>query len=61
MTGAFLKYVASLLVSLFAAIVVLLPFEGSPEPGSLPRLVSVLAFFTVFTLLFLWDSGYLGR
>jgi len=61
MAWAFVKYVLSLLVSLGVATVAVLPFEGSPDPGSVPRLVSVIVFFTVFTLLFLWDSGYLGR
>jgi hypothetical protein len=61
MTRAFGKYLLSLFVSLFFATVVVLPFEKSPEPGTLPRLVSVITFFTVFTLLFLLDKGYLKR
>ncbi|MFD1588454.1 hypothetical protein ACFR9U_15840 [Halorientalis brevis] len=55
------KYVLALLGSLFVATVVTLPFEGDPEPGSLPRLVWVIVFFAVFTLFFLWDSGDVGR
>ena len=44
---AVVKYV---LFSLLAATVAILPFEGDPEPGSLPRLVWVVTFFAVFTL-----------
>jgi hypothetical protein len=61
MPRAFAKYVASLLLSLGIATVAVLPFEESPEPGTLPRLVAIVVFFSVFTLLFLWDAGYLGR
>jgi hypothetical protein len=53
------KYVLSLFVSLLVASLAVVPFEESPEPGSLPRLVWVIVFFSVFTLLFLWDTGYL--
>jgi len=60
-TQAVGKYLLSLLISLIIAAVVVLPFEQSPEPGTLPRLVSVITFFTIFTLLFLWDAGYLRR
>jgi hypothetical protein len=60
-TRAFVTYLLSLCLSLVAATVVVLPFEESPESGTLPRLVSVVTFFTVFTLLFLWCSGYLSR
>lgn len=56
---AVVKYVLSLFVSLFVATVAVLPFEGDPEPGSVPRLVWVVTFFGVFTLCFLWDAGYL--
>jgi hypothetical protein len=56
---AFGKYVASLFVSLLVASVAVFPFTESLEPGSLPRLVWVVVFFSVFTLLFLWDAGYL--
>mgnify|MGYP000350865951 CR=1 FL=1 len=56
---AFVKL--SLLVSLLVATVAILPFEGSPAPGSVPRLVAVIVFFSVFTLLFLWDAGCLTR
>jgi len=58
---AFLTYALSLLASLLTATLAVLPFEGSPEPGSLPRLVWVVVFFGVFTLLFALDSGYLRR
>jgi len=60
-TRALVKYVLSLFVSLLTATVAVLPFEASPEPGSVPRLVWVITFFTVFTLLFAWDAGYLRR
>ena len=56
---AFGKNILALLVSLFVATVATVPLEGSPEPGSLPRLVSVIVFFSVYTLLYLWDSGHL--
>jgi hypothetical protein len=55
---AFCKYLLRLFVSLLVAGVAVFPFEESPEPGSLPRLVWVIVFFSVFTLLFLWDTGY---
>lgn len=58
---AFGKYVLYLVVSLLLAAVAVFPLEGDPEPESLPRLVVVIVFFTIFTLLFLWDSGYLRR
>lgn len=61
MARAFSKYLLSLFISLLFATVVVLPFEQSPESGTFPRLVSVVTFFTVFTLLFLWDKGYLHR
>ena len=53
------KNILTLLISLFVATIAIVPFEESPEPGSLPRLVSVIVFFSVYTLLYLWDSGYL--
>jgi hypothetical protein len=58
-TRAFGTYVLSLFVALLVATAAVFPFEESPEPGSLPRLVWVVVFFSVFTLLFLWDAGYL--
>ena len=54
---AFGKYALSLFVSLLIASVAVFPFEESPEPGSLPRLVWVIIFFSVFTLLFGWEAG----
>jgi hypothetical protein len=57
----FVKYALSLFLSLFIATIAIIPLEGSPEPRSFPRLVWVIIFFTVFTLLFAWDSGYLNR
>lgn len=56
---AFGKYIASLFVSLLVASVAVFPFAETLEPGSLPRLAWVVVFFSVFTLLFLWDAGYL--
>jgi hypothetical protein len=61
MIRSFGKYLLSLILSLFVATIAIIPLEGSPEPGSFPRLVWVIIFFTVFTLLFAWDSGYLNR
>jgi hypothetical protein len=61
LTSAFGKYVLSLFASLLVATLVVFPLDGGLEPGSLPRLVWVVTFFTVFTLLFLWDVGYLRR
>ncbi len=61
MIRAFLKYILFLVLSLFIATIASTPLEGSPEPGSFPRLVWVIIFFTVFTLLFAWDSGHLSR
>lgn len=58
-TRAFGKYLSSLFVSLFIATVTVLPFEESPEPGTLPILVFIMTFSAAFTLLFLWDAGYL--
>ncbi|MDY6775687.1 MAG: hypothetical protein SV253_06375 [Halobacteria archaeon] len=56
------KYVLSLLFSLLtASLVGVTLFEESPDPGSPQRLVLVIVFFTVFTVLFAWDSGYLGQ
>lgn len=56
---AFGKYLLILFVSLIMATIVIVPFEQRAEPETLPRLVSVVTFFSVFTLLFLWDGGYL--
>jgi len=61
MIRSVVKYALSLLLSLFIATIAITPLEGSPEPGSFPRLVWVIIFFTVFTLLFAWDAGYLSR
>lgn len=61
MIGSFAKYVLSLLLSLFIATIAITPLDGSPIPGSFPRLVWVIIFFTVFTILFAWDAGYLSR
>jgi hypothetical protein len=61
MIRASVKYVLSLVVSLFVATVAIVPFAENPEPGSVARLVWVVTFFAVFTLLFLWDGGYLRR
>ncbi|WP_142860594.1 hypothetical protein [Salinigranum halophilum] len=57
---AFGKYLLYLCTSLLVATFAGLPFEGNLEPGSIPRLVVVVVFFGVFTLLFLWDAGYLS-
>lgn len=58
-TRAGVKYLLSLFGSLFVATLVMIPFDRPPEPGTFPRLVGVVVFFTVFTLCFAWDSGYL--
>lgn len=58
MVQASIKYVLSLFISLSVAMIAVIPFEKSPDPGTLPRLVGVLTFLTIFTLLFLWDKGY---
>jgi hypothetical protein len=58
---AFGKHIVSLFISLLVATVAVLPFKESPEPGSLPRLVSVIISFTVFSAFFLWDKGNLRR
>jgi hypothetical protein len=58
---AVLNYVLSPLASLLTATLAVLPFGGSPEPGTIPRLVWVVVFFGVFTLLFALDSGYPRR
>jgi len=49
----------SLIITGAASIV--LPFQESPEPGTLPRAVLVIIFFSVYTILFLWEIGYLKR
>ncbi len=59
MVRAFGKNILSLLISLIVATIAIVPFEESPEPGSLPRLIQVIVFFSVYTLLYLWDSGHL--
>ncbi|WP_410767398.1 hypothetical protein [Haloferax sp. DFSO60] len=61
MGRAFGKYLLILFASLTMSFISMLPFEQRAEPGTFPRLVMVLTFFTVFTLLFLWDAGYLKR
>lgn len=58
---AFGKYILSLFTSLLVAIVVGFFLGGRPEPRTPQRLVVVIVFFTVFTLLFLWGAGYLNR
>lgn len=61
MSRAFGKYALYLLTSLLVAIVVGFFLGESPEPRTPQRLVLIIVFFTVFTLLFLWDTGYLSR
>jgi hypothetical protein len=61
MIRAVVKYVLSLLVSLPVSVIVAFLLGGSPEPRTPERLVTVVVFFSVFTLLFLWDAGYLNR
>jgi hypothetical protein len=61
MIRAVVKYVLSLLVSLLVSVMVAFLLGGSPEPRTPERLVTVVVFFSVFTLLFLWDAGYLNR
>ncbi|WP_136603206.1 hypothetical protein [Salinigranum halophilum] len=51
----------ALFVSLFVASVATFPFEQRPEPATLPRLVAVTTFSTVFNRLFLWHTGYPRR
>jgi len=61
MIRSVVKYALSLLLSLFLATIAITPLEGGPEPGSFPRLIWVIIFFTVLTILFAWDAGYLSR
>lgn len=61
MMRAVVKYVLSLFVSLLVTVIVAFFLGGSPEPRTPERLVLVVVFFTVFTLLFLWDAGHLNR
>jgi hypothetical protein len=61
MSRAVGKYIVYLSTSLLVAIVVGFFLGGSPEPRTPQRLVLVIVFFTVFTLLFLWDAGYLNH
>jgi hypothetical protein len=61
MLRASVKYVLSLFFSLFAASVVVFLYGESPESGGVPRLIWIVTFFTVFSLLFAWDAGYLRR
>jgi hypothetical protein len=55
------KYVLYLCISLLVTIVVGLFLGGTPAPRTPQRLVLIVVLFTVFTLLFLWDAGYLNR
>lgn len=55
------KYVLYLCISLLVTIGVGFFLGGNPEPRTPERLVLITVLFTVFTLLFLWDAGYLDR
>ena len=55
------KYVLALFTALLVAIGVGFFLGGDAGPRTPERLVLVIVFFTVFTLLFLWDGGYLNR
>jgi hypothetical protein len=50
-----------LFTSLLVATVIGFFLGGDPEPRTPERLVLVVVFFSVFTLLFMWDAGYLNR
>jgi hypothetical protein len=58
---AFGKYILYLFTSLFVTIVIGFFLGGDFEARTPGRLVIVIVFFSVFTLLFLWDAGYLNR
>lgn len=58
---AFGKYILYLFSSLLVAIVTGFFLGEDPEPGTTERLLLVVVFFSVFTILFLWDAGYLTR
>jgi len=61
LSRAFGKYVLYLFTSLLVATVIGFFLGGDPGPRTPERLVLVVAFFSVFTLLFVWDAGYLNR
>jgi hypothetical protein len=58
---AFGKYIVYLFTSLFVATVIVFLLGMDPEPRTPGRLVAVVVFFSVFTLLFLWEAGHLNH
>lgn len=58
---AFGKYILYLFSSLLVATITGFFLGGDPGPGTPERLILIGVFFSVFTLLFLWDAEYLNR
>jgi len=61
LSQAFGKYILYLFTSLLVATVTGFFLGGDLESRTPERLVSAVVFFGVFTLLFVWDVGYLNR
>ncbi|WP_066417262.1 hypothetical protein [Halorubrum aethiopicum] len=61
LSRAFGKYIVYLFASLLVAIVIGIFLGEDPEPRTPERLALIIVFFGTFTVLFLWDTGYLKR